>query len=466
MPEYPNILWLMTDEQRLDSLSYTGSPWAQTPNLDAIAGSGIRFLSAYTPSPVCVSARVSLLTGRYASSTGVLSNHHQLNLGDPHFLTTVFSENGYQVASFGKHHYNCSQQAFDFEYNYVLGDKVHYYNYRDSADAVNADVVRYDGGKSPWLLAGRFPGSVDDTPEMHTVKKALEWMKRCDPDEPFFMRISFNAPHTPVVTPAPFDTLIQQDCITLPIDWSQNMAFVSDTHRDYLCDYAGTHRLSSDQIRRARQCYYGYVACTDAIFGRILDELNGMGVMDNTIVVFTSDHGTHLGDQGFFQKQSFWDVSVKVPFFFSGPGIRAGTVNIPVNTGSMLPTLLDLAGLSVPKHVQFPSLCETLQKGTPPERTPVFSEIDYGIWDYRSGERYVMVRDGRYKMMLYREPRDSIKYKGTDDRVLFDLASDPHERKNLASLPELVKVQDILTAKIDDWDNSRDIVEPTLVVHE
>ena len=463
MPDRPNILWLMTDEQRLDSLSYTGTPWARTPNLDRLALSGARFMSAYTPSPVCISARACMLTGRHGSSIGVLNNHHWLNLENPYFLTWTFAAHGYQVASFGKQHYSCPRRAFDVEYDHVLGDHVHYFAYQSPVDAQEAGIVRYDGGDSPWLFAGRFPGTVDDTPEMHNVTQALDWVKRRDPSRPYLLRLSFNAPHTPVVTPAPFDTLIDADAIDLPLDWPQAMPFASAVHRDYLCDYAGAHRLTEAQIRRARQCYYGYVACTDHIFGRLLDALAAMGELDNTLIAFVADHGAHLGDHGFFQKQSFWDAAARVPFFFAGPGIREQTVAAPVSAGSLLPTLLDLVGLDIPAHVQFPSLAATLRNGTAPAIAPVFSEIDYGLRNYRTGERYVMMRDDRWKLTLYRDPHDPARYTGDDGRVLFDLEADPQEYHNLAGNPAYAPVIDALVARLDAWDRGREIVDASLV---
>jgi arylsulfatase A-like enzyme len=459
----------MTDEQRADSMSYVGTQTvsartaAHTPNLDRFANAGTIFSAAYTASPVCVSARACLLTGRYGSTIGVLNNHHRLVLDDPRFLTWTFAANGYQVASFGKQHYNCGRRAFDLEAGQVLGDRVHYFSYRVPVDSRQAGVVRYDGGKSPWLFAGRFPGTVDDTPEMHNVEQALHWLTARDPSRPFFLRLSFNAPHTPVVTPAPFDTLVDAAAQDLPIDRPTDMTFASTTHRDYLCDYAGTQRLTDEQVRRARQCYFGYVACVDHVFGRLLRAMRERGELENTLIAFVTDHGTHLGDHGFFQKQSFWEASVRVPFFITGPGVQNQTVETPVNTGSLLPTLLDLAGLRVPPQVQFPSLGPTLRQGCLPGAAPVFSEIDYGIWGYRSGDRRVMVRDGRWKLWLYRHPRDPSRFLDGEDRVLYDLETDPTESTNLADDPAYASVAKALVAKIDAWDRERPIVTPTLV---
>jgi len=452
----------MTDEQRADSMGYSGTPWAHTPHLDRVAASGVRFAAAYTASPVCVSARASILTGRAGSSIGVLNNHHALDLDDPRFLTWQFAAAGYQVASYGKHHYNGHRRAFDLEGGQVLGERVGYFAYQVPIDADEAGIVRYEGGKSPWLFAGRYPGTVDDTPEMENVRQALDWVGRRDPARPYLLRVSFNAPHTPVVTPAPFDALIDPGAIDLPIDYPGTMTFASDTQRDFLCPYAGTQRLSAAQIRRARQCYYGHVAFVDYAFGRLLEGLEAMGELGNTVIAYVSDHGVHLGDHGFFQKQSFWDAAARVPFFLAGPGVAAREIATPVNVGSMLPTLLDWAGLQVPGFVHYPSLAAALRDGEPVAEGPVFSEIDLGLWGYRSGERRVMVRDGRWKLSLYRDPRDPGRFAGREDAVLFDLEADRGERHNLAPDPAYRAVIGQLSAEIDAWDQSRPIVAATL----
>jgi arylsulfatase A-like enzyme len=411
-----------------------------------------------------------MLTGKAGSSIGMMNNHHWLDVENPGFLTWRFAAAGYQVASFGKHHYHCRRKAFDHEGGRTLGDHVHYFRYEEAVDPVAAGVVRYNGGPFPWLFAGRFPGGVASTPEMANVEDALDWVRARDPARPYFLRVSFNAPHTPVVTPAPFDTMVDPADVDLPIDRPDlggAGAFVSQTHRDHLVAYAGTHRLSEEQIRRARQCYYGYVGCVDHVFGQLLEVLEGMGELENTIVAYVADHGAHLGDHGFFQKQSFWDVSARVPFFFSGPGISATTdaMDAPVNVGSLLPTLLELAGIEQPADVEFPSLAPTLVQGVPVPAAPVFSELDYGVWRYRTGDRYVMVRDGRWKLSLYRDPAgaDAPQRGRGEDRVLFDLENDPGERHNLVEDAAYDDVMEELIAKIDVWDAQRTIKKPLVL---
>jgi arylsulfatase A-like enzyme len=462
MPQRPNILWLLTDEQRADSLSYEGTPWARTPNLDRLAREGTYFRAAYTPSPVCIPARACQLTGRPGSSIGVLNNHHWLSLDDPKFLTWEFAKSGYQVASFGKQHYACPRRAFDVEKRTVLSGRVGYTAYNVPVDADEAAVVRYDGGDTPWILAGRFPGGHEDTAEMQNVRDALEWMRSRDPSRPYFLRVSFNAPHTPVVAPAPFDTAIEADAIHLPLDIPGEMELCSRTQGEYLVNYAGNQRLTEQQIRRARQCYYGRTAFLDDAFGVLVDELDRSRELDNTIVVFCSDHGAHLGDHGFFQKQSFFDAAARVPFLFRWAGqVPAGRiVDEPVSTGSLLPTLLECAGLDASEWPDYPSLAQVLAGGDRAQR-PVFSEVDYGLRFYREGERRVMVRDRRWKLAIYRDPGDPGRLAGNEDTVLFDMGGDAGERRNLAGDPCHADTVAELVASIDAWDASRRIMPPS-----
>ena len=453
----PNILWLMTDEQRADSLGAGGALWASTPNLDRLANGGTRFDSAYSPSPICVPARAIMLTGRAGSSIGVTSNHHWLDAEDPGFLSWLLARNGYQIASVGKHHYLCPRRAFDAECGVTIGEHVSCTEYLVDVDEEEAGVVRYEAGTVyNWLLGGRYPGSADETPEMFNVNEALSWLQRRDPQRPFFLRVSLNAPHTPVVPPAPFDTLIDPGAIDLPVDYPDTMKETPTVMRDYYHVHAGTGRMNERQIARSRQCYYGMVAFLDHCLGKLIDVLRDSGELDNTIVAFVSDHGAHLGDHGFYQKQSYYEASVRVPLFFCGPGVATGkVVSIPVSAGSLMPTLLDLAGIEIPAQVEYPSLAETLRTGAEPTARPVFSELDFGIWGYRDGDRYVMVRDGDWKLAVFRDPLRPERFADTDGLVLFNLAEDPGERHNRSDDPVCAETVARLIALIDAWDDGR-----------
>lgn len=430
IPSRPNVLWLMTDEQRCDSLGCYGSPWAVTPTLDALAGEGVRFEEAITPSPVCVPARVSLLTGRYPCATGVYCNE-QRPRSEERFLTTVFAEHGYQTASFGKQHYNRADRAFETQVNRMIGDAVGYFDYLKGRDIGDYNVVRYAGNPYHWIFAGRFPEEPDQTPEAQNVCDALGWCYRLDRNRPYLLRISFNAPHTPVVAPSPFDTVI--DPATIRICGPQKLPDGAPRwEREGLQPIQSAALLGPAELARMRQCYYGLVAYVDRQIGDLLDGMRRLGLLENTIVVFVSDHGTLLGDYGMVQKQCFYRPVLNVPFFFVWPGhIPAHrVVSEPVETISLLPTLLELCHLPIPPVVQAPGLAPVLLTDATPARVPVFSEIDLASWKYRPNERLITIRDGRWRMTVYRQSQAPAG-SPVDDGSLYDLARDPYETCNL-----------------------------------
>jgi arylsulfatase A-like enzyme len=249
-------------------------------------------------------------------------------------------------------------------------------------------------------------------------------------DSPFFLRLSFNAPHTPVIPPYPFDQLIAREDIRYPEESegpsSGSPRWISETLRSY----ADSAHLTDEQIRDARRYYYGETAYVDYQFGVLLEWMRERGLLENTIVVFVSDHGTHIGDYGLVQKQTFYNSVVQVPYFFWYPqSIRQGIVlNTPVETISLLPTLLELAGLPLPDDCLDKSLATVLRSGSEPAAAPVFSEFTLGSFGTRHEDKLVMVRDGRWKLSICLNPEIS-------DGALYDLEADPCELVNLYGMP-------------------------------
>ena len=438
----PNILWLMTDEQRCDSLGCYGSPWARTPRLDALADDGAIFQTAVTPAPVCLPARVAMLTGRYPNRNDIWWNNEQHGRTLNH-LTALFEQAGYRTASFGKNGYGRGDRAFQTERNAVIADAVHYFHYADQYDAAAHDMVRYPPNPYPWIFGGRFPEPIDHTAEAQVVRWACDWLDHADDDTPFFLRLSFNAPHTPVVVPRPYDTLISRDEIDLPADADAPCVPTPCWLADSLAPIAGSACMSRDDITKMRAYYYNLVASVDHHFGMVIDHLQRRGLMDNTIIAFCSDHGTHLGDHGLVQKQTFYEPVVNVPFWFHAPGrIRQQRVETPVEVLSLMPTLLDLAGLDVPPQCDGVSLAPTLRDGVTPDARPVFSEMTLGSFEIRHDDRLVMVRDGDWKLVLCLDVDGG-------DGALFDLAADPHERHNLYNAVAHATTQARLTQLIE-----------------
>ena len=423
----PNVLWLMTDEQRTDSLGCYGSRWARSPNIDRLAREGALFERAVTPSPVCLPARTSIMTGAYPSQLGVWHNDVDRRQPLPN-LMSQFHQAGYQTASFGKQDYVGAGSAFEVEGGGCCSSEVHYYRYAPQYDEREYDVIKYPGEIYNWIFGGRFPEDASHTTEFQAIDLGLQWLESRDPERPFFLRISFNGPHTPVVPPAPFDQIIDSQGMALPPEAEGVPEGQPSWLSEELAIAASAAVLSPEAVHKMRRCYYGEVAFLDSQFGRLLDWMEAQGLLENTVVAYTTDHGTHLGDYGLVQKQTFYDVTVNVPYLFWCPGrIAAGTrIGTPVETRSLLPTLLDLAGLEGGAE----SLGEVLSSGCEPPARPVFSELTLASFKphVQHEGRLVMVRDGNWKLSACLDPQ-------VHDLALHDLAGDPYERRNLANDP-------------------------------
>jgi arylsulfatase A-like enzyme len=450
-----NILWLMTDEQRKDSLGLYGSSWAQTPNLDRLAAGGAVCENALTGSPVCIPARTSILTGRYPHSTGVWHNIHEKFDYRP--LTDILHAAGYQTATFGKQHHALSDRCFEHVEGFgVKHQATHFFHYFEPYDGADYDMVRFPG-VFPWVLAGRYPEGEETKVEYQITDRAIEWLDERDAERPFLLRCSFPGPHTPVTPPVPYDTAIDPADIDLPPQVERRLDGLPQWLEREWALTNSADLLTGGQTTLMRQHYYGLVSFLDAQFGRLLDALDERGLLEDTVIGFVSDHGTLLGDYGFVQKGTFYEPDAGVPMFFAGPGVKPGTrITTPVSSVSFLSTLIELAGLEVPAYdgpvsdapleaspqssdarTEEPSLAHALSTGSEPEPHPILSEIT--LWNageragkqfgpyrgYRHGLPRALVRDGDLKYACALTPEPS-------EPLLTDLADDPHEVENRA----------------------------------
>ncbi|MBS1879670.1 MAG: sulfatase-like hydrolase/transferase [Actinobacteria bacterium] len=461
-----NVLWLMTDEQRTDSLGCYGSGWARTPTLDRLATEGVRFETALTPAPICGPARSAILSGRYPHQTGIWSNDQaegsaRAEEGDAPRpappLTSLLPAAGYRTASFGKHHHlTAPARAFQTQRHDVhehlerrrhgagdlwLSREVDYFGYAERWRQGEFDVVQYPPEPYPWVLAGRFPGSWAETAEARVVAAGKAWLEEATSSPaPFFLRLSFNGPHTPVAPPAPWDTCIDPGEIALT--GPAGLPSGSPPWLRDLAAIAASSRLSDRELRRARQAYYGEVAFLDWLIAELLEWMDARGLLENLLVVFCSDHGNHLGDFGLLQKQTFFEPSVNVPYIFWGPGLVARREPVPTPVGiiGLLPTVLDLLGLELPRDLRPLSAAATLRDGAEPAAVPVLSEL-MPLPEVRLGERFALVREGSWKLSARLGPE-------LDELLLVDLASDPEERRNRAGDQSARAVRDRLARVI------------------
>ncbi len=458
----PDVIWIYTDEMRADAVGAYGNPWASidTPSLDRLAAMGARFENCFCNSPVCVPSRYSTLTGLHCADTGVYNNEPVWDWVD-HGLhdrfTTLpeqFAAAGYRTANFGKSH--LPHGIMPWQHHDPRGDM--------KSTLGPGSVLRqmFDRGEAPEGLvqlsgprtmhAGVFPRN-HAFPGETVTENGLAWLEQTD--GPVFVRFSFLQPHTPVFPPEPFASHYAPAAFADRPEEAQYSRF--ETWFGEMQHPAGD--LTAAEVQRARAHYYGLVAWLDKQVGRILDWLERRQRIDNTILVFTSDHGVSLGEGKRFGKQTFAPETHRVPLLIAAPGrIPVGAKrNDLCESLDLARTLFALSGLDTP--AQFRG--RDLFRAPAPEAVYAsigFGEPDslafplgqFGRWPDGAGwPRRVCVRTQQYRLdMTVRQDGRAV---AAADRDIFlaDVLADPYERRNRAADPTLAGVRDGLVERLD-----------------
>ena len=427
----PNILLITTDQQRYDTLGVHGCEWMKTPHLDALAARGTVFHNAFIQNPVSIPSRACMQTGRYTHEHGVRYMESVIDdtPGLPAHETTIMERlqtAGYHTAAFGKIHMMPERGFHELK---VTGGKGA--RWTQSA-GLKIGLAPLGRDYAAWLEQ-RHPGGYESIyeqrrhPDYERYKTALPhvlpleeyidyWIAentidliQRDHDRPFFAWCGFCGPHGPIDPPEPYDSLYPIDDVVLP----PNYAF----------DTEGNERLTSEEedlvARRFCAYYWGLVTLIDDMVGRIVDALEQRGILDNTLILFTSDHGEMLFDFGRLGKGNFYDPIVRVPLIVAPPQsilVKHGTDDL-VETFDIAPTILDYANCSRPEQMSASTLRPTIE-GTGSGKEAVFCEY---LTNDR-GRRGICVRTQRYKYA----------YWGADQpEQFFDLQEDPYERRDL-----------------------------------
>ncbi len=441
----PNIVWFYCDELRTDALGCYGHATLRlhTPNIDRLAGQGVRFANHFCTSPVCVPSRVATLTGRYPEDTGVYNNEAAwAGFRLPKPVVTfphVFAQAGYRTANFGKIHvahgmYPNEAPGLIFQHHDGTGGDMGFW-VKLGEKAVQ--MIRSPGG---GMNGGVFPDDVPYPPD-EVTSRALKWMAG-DQGQPYLVRLSILQPHTPVMPPARFLKLYAGQDPGLP---GPLPATLSAFERR-VAEVHGLDRMEPEKLRAARLQYYAQVSWVDSQVGRVLEFLERQGQLSNTIVVFGADHGNPLGDTGAFEKHTFTPTVHRVPFLFSWPGsLPAGAVrNDLCDSLDLARTLFGLTGIAAPASFKGRNVFAD------PAPEAIYATIGYGETDSRMGPnggrgawfdghgwpRRSCVRTSRFR--LDQNMRIDARPVEPNDRDIFlaDVVADPREFKNLAGEPE------------------------------
>jgi len=426
-PRRPNVLFVMCDDLCCGLACY-GDATAKSPNIDRLAARGVRFERAYCQFPLCNPSRASMLSGRRPARTTVRDNDRYFRDVDPTVVTLpqAFRHAGWRTERIGKlYHYSVpagiGTSGLDDPPSW---DAVTNPKGRDVADEplIFSLLPGKFGGTVSWLAADGTDAEQTDGLAAARAVALLEGFAR--EKTPFFLAVGFYRPHTPYVAPKKWFDMHPRDAIVLPEvpadhDARVPPAAVASRSKEQV-------RLVGDLAREATQAYRASVSFVDAQVGIVLDALDRLGLRDDTIVVFTSDHGYHLGEHGLWQKRSLFEESARVPLLIAAPGGRAGVA--PTHTVELvdvMPTVCDLAGLPVPAGGDGRSLAPLVRGDADAARTfpdrPAFTETQL------AKARGVSMRSGQWRYTVWNG--------GAAGRQLYDHEADPRELDNLADQP-------------------------------
>ncbi len=433
-PRRPNLVYIISDELGTSYCSFAGDATAVMPNVEKLVSEGAWLRQAVSSSPVCAPYRATLMTGKYASSTGMVINELRLN-PNQRCLGHVLRDAGYQRCYIGKWHLYANHAG---DHDNVLHSFVppgpHRLGFDDPFLGFNFHHIYY--GEQSYYHR--------DTPEKigygegvyepdGQTDQAIRYIERHAGDvAPFAMVLSLGPPHppwTPDNVPAE-DVAVYADAdIQLPPNWSDHADPYMDRFRD-LWDHPA--ELEKDLLREKR-IYYAMITSVDRDVGRLVKALEDAGVADDTIVVFTSDHGEMLGSHGRIQKMIFYEEAVRVPFVVRWPRrIPAGrTSDITFHSPDIMPTLLGLMDLSIPDGVEGTDCSGHLTGDGGPELPAALLQGMGHTYLWIDGFEWRALRDERYTYARYRHPRPE-----APAELLFDNVQDPRQMHNLAGEPE------------------------------
>lgn len=441
-----NVLVLMTDQHRPEALGAYGDPVARTPHLDRLAGQSVRFRSAYCTNPVCAPSRASLLTGLYTHHHRVTGNGTAWPF-EVKTLAHAFARAGYMTSLVGKMHF-VDAQTHGFEYRIDFNDWWQHLGplakvYADELAKPNSGSglpqiddlwrdlgdpwreVRENDGRQGLVHVGR----VSKIPEAQhfdnfIAREAGRFLQNHGKRQPWLMVASFLKPHDPFMPAERFAREFRAEDMKLPATWGKvDLAKVPREIRNSIQRHAATPELADPvEAKKRIAFYYANLMQVDDCIGRVLRSLEEQGLAEDTIVVYTSDHGEMLGEHGLWQKFVFYEDSVRVPFTVRVPGVAAGECRNHVSLVDLFPTLTGLCGLPTPAGLDGSSLEPMLRAPRQALDRAVFAEFALG-----SPNAKWMVRRGNWKFNQY-----------ADMDELYDLAADPAEMRNLApARPEI-----------------------------
>jgi arylsulfatase A-like enzyme len=417
----PNVVFLMTDDQRFDALSCAGNKVLRTPNMDRLAAEGMFFRNMFVTNSLCAPSRATLLTGQYSHTHGVIDNkERRLDPMRP-LVSDRLRAAGYEVGFCGKSHVAGALRDFKWDF---------YFGYRGQGTYFNPLIAEGTDGKDV-----RHDGYIDDV----VTQKALGWLKQ-KRDKPFCLFLFFKAPHRSWQRAPRHADLFKDVTIPRPPSWDyprieRSRAFAQADNR--IGDFTDVKTLDG-----FLKDYYATLTAVDENVGKVLATLKEIGHLDDTAIFFTSDNGFFAGEYQAFDKRFMHEPSIRVPLLLRYPKlVKAGTTcDEMILNVDFAPTLLGLAGLEVPKELHGRSMVPLLGGGKAEWRKDWLYEY-FEFPGPHSVRKHRGIRTATHKLIHY--------YEEPQEFELYDLQADPEERKNLYGKPGAEKLTEQLRERLE-----------------
>lgn len=459
MKERPNIILIITDQQRYDTIAALGYSFMETPHLDRLVNEGVSFDQCYVTAPSCAPSRASLFTGYYPHTTGIYKNADVWQ----HSWIEDLSASGYHCVNVGKMHTYPFETPMGFDERFVVENKDRYLEGRYFFDRWDMSLQaqglvkqqrewyrkREDYDESLGAFEWQLPAHTQS--DMFVGDLAKWWIEQKPLNAPLFMQIGFPGPHPPFDPIESYATPYLNKELPLPEVSTKELEEQPHALKELIkhnCEIdhdsvSWSQNPTKEQLHRMRAYYYANITMIDEKIGGIIQALEEKKMLDNTIIIFMSDHGESLGDHGHIQKWNMYDVVTRVPMIVWGPSQFQGGRRIDelCQHFDIAPVIMELAGLDVPASWQTQTLMPFLKGETDGGREFVFSEHPYdGI--LTGTEQMTMIRSKAWKL---------VHYVDHEDGELYDLVNDSQEKQNLWYQTDYQEQKTILLNELLAW---------------
>lgn len=480
----PNIIFFMADQHNSNSMGCAGHPNVKTPALDWIAQNGVRFTNAYCNNPICAPSRLSFVSGQYPHTHRFLGNNNfDANDSNPNTIGALLRRYGYQTAQIGKAHMikKWDEEAYEHIRYCDLCDA-------DRNDPTTNHYFRYlvDHGVADMYEDGALPSSheynkkqsaIAALPYKHsnehwTGQESLDFLKKRDQGRPFFLHMSFERPHPNWMPAAEHANLYNPDEIQLAEDyidwwerqWQGRPAFITDFMKGAMAKFE-----NQEALKKALASHFALVTVIDSEIGKIIDFLSEIDELDNTVIVYSADHGDFAGDHGVINKNiGIYESIHKIPFLVKYPNSPSNiTSNAIIESVDLLPTICELANVPIPEGIDGCSIIPAVEGKSNGKQFAICE------WDFPEPQRRVnAIRTQRYRLVYYSHSLGGELYDHERDPYeLYNLWDNPEYQKVRMELQELLFDQVNMYARKSDFDGDalksvKERYSPTSLIHQ